>query len=332
MARKRGQAITMTKSLDSEDLKFLKKTANEINGLLTEMSGYLNVLQNVVRESGEEARLMPMMTDTLTRASDLAESIQQHIYRKEGHTEALDFLKTDEATTPLPASKSGSENSKTPAKKAGPVRIQPVKNTGNSSSPQTTAASTAPEDTQETPPSTSTPDAAEKTSVRNFGILDSEREEPDTAPEKENPRKFEATGHKMPSSRNIDSCLVGNQETILVVDDEKNILLLVEMMLRSANYKMLKAHDGEEALAIFADRAEEIDLVILDFSMNGMDGQELFERMRELKPEARILVSSGYAEADALKEMLAKGLKGYIPKPYSRDRLLFQIKTAISEK
>jgi CheY-like chemotaxis protein len=346
-------------NIEENDLRFFRSTANELNNLLTELSGYMEVMDSILRKSGGDQRLIPMMNDTVDRATNLTLAIQRHVYSKEGREAALEYAVD---TNPPPARPSASSPAEPPSA-AGPVE----KETGPSAQSSPAGESprprkilgldvpsraeenarhnpvditsghdeSSPEPHREARPGDSGESQAASSDVKETGPS---RPSADPARSRDResgsathaPPTFELnTGNSMGSSRNIDSALMGKQETILVVDDEKNILLLVEMMLRSANYRMLKAADGEEALAIFADQADEIDLVILDFSMQGMDGQELFERMIELKPDACILVSSGYAEAGALKEMMAKGLRGYIPKPYSRDRLLYQIKSVL---
>jgi CheY-like chemotaxis protein len=127
----------------------------------------------------------------------------------------------------------------------------------------------------------------------------------------------------------LDPGLMGGKQTILVVDDEKNILLLVEMMLRIANYRVLKATTGTDAIACYISRMEEIDLVILDFAMGDMNGREVFRQMVRINPAVKVLMSSGFAEMEDMREMLAEGLSGYIPKPYTKESLLHQVKSVL---
>lgn len=314
-------------SAGDSDLKFIKEAANQLNGLLTELSGFTSVMEQLLRSSSEGKELMPMMVGTLERASQLTQKLQTFIYEKEGHGEAARIISQEimsGRTTPAFPSRPG------PAR----IPLGPMRQVLPAGPPALDSASYA----KETPAFDQSPALEQAPALGGGSADDAEASSSSTGRvSAEEPGKAPAlasaisTGETAPkSSRSVDPGLMGNNEYIMVVDDEKNILMLVEMMLKSANYRLLKASSGEEALVLFDEHADEIALTILDFTMEGMNGRDVFLRIIEKQPEARVLMSSGYAEASALKEMLAKGLRGYIPKPYSRDRLLFQVKSVLS--
>ncbi len=117
----------------------------------------------------------------------------------------------------------------------------------------------------------------------------------------------------------------GHTATILVVDDEEAVRGMAAAALRHAGYKVLLAADGPEALEIFHVRSNEIDLVLLDMTMPHMTGEETFRALRRMKPEVRVLLSSGYNEIDATSRFVGKGLAGFLQKPYRARDLIEQV-------
>ncbi|MEP6685692.1 MAG: response regulator [Verrucomicrobiota bacterium] len=121
----------------------------------------------------------------------------------------------------------------------------------------------------------------------------------------------------------------GNKEFILVVDDEAEIAELASEMLAEEGYKVIVAPDGFEALRIYQKMGKQIGLVILDFFLPVMDGDAVFDELRALNPDINVVLSSGFAEQNKLGAMLALGLRGFIPKPYTREKLLAQVRSTL---
>jgi CheY-like chemotaxis protein len=121
----------------------------------------------------------------------------------------------------------------------------------------------------------------------------------------------------------------GNRELILLVDDETEIAELAAAMLTDEGYRVILAKDGFEALKIYGQIGKRIALVILDFFLPVMDGDAVFDELRTLNPEVAVVLSSGFAEQSKLGTMLAQGLKGFIPKPYTAEKLLEQVRSTI---
>jgi CheY-like chemotaxis protein len=121
----------------------------------------------------------------------------------------------------------------------------------------------------------------------------------------------------------------GNRELILLVDDEAEIAELASAMLTDEGYRVILARDGFEALKIYQQIGTQIALVILDFFLPVMDGDAVFDELRALNPEVAVVLSSGFAEQSKLGAMLAQGLKGFIPKPYTAEKLLEQVRSTI---
>ena len=121
----------------------------------------------------------------------------------------------------------------------------------------------------------------------------------------------------------------GPRELILIVDDEDFVTLLAQRVLTDEGYRVITAKDGFRALEIYKQSQDQIGLVILDFTMPIMDGSEVFSELRMINPHVPVVLSSGFTEQDKLKWMLAKGLRGFIPKPYTQQKLLLQVRSTL---
>ena len=121
----------------------------------------------------------------------------------------------------------------------------------------------------------------------------------------------------------------GPRELILVVDDEAEITELASAILACEGYKVITAKDGFEALKIYQRIGKSIGLVILDFFLPVIDGDAVYEELRALNPHIAVVLSSGFAEQSKVASMLAQGLRGFIPKPYTRQKLLEQVRSIL---
>jgi CheY-like chemotaxis protein len=121
----------------------------------------------------------------------------------------------------------------------------------------------------------------------------------------------------------------GNRELILIVEDEVEVAELAAEMLIAEGYKVIVAHDGFEALKIYERIGKRIGLVILDFFLPIMDGDAVFDELRTINPNVSVVLSSGFAEQHKISAMLTQGLRGFIPKPYSGDKLLAQVDSTL---
>ncbi len=121
----------------------------------------------------------------------------------------------------------------------------------------------------------------------------------------------------------------GTRELILLVDDETEISELASEMLADEGYKVILAKDGIEALTIYQKIGPHIGLVVLDFFLPIMEGDAVFDELRALNPDVNVVLSSGFAEQSKIGAMLAQGLRGFIPKPYTREKLLQQVRSTL---
>ena len=121
----------------------------------------------------------------------------------------------------------------------------------------------------------------------------------------------------------------GEKELILIIDDEALIVTLAKRMLTDAGYRVVSAAEPFQALEIFKQLHEEVDLVILDFTLPIMDGSEVFEELRKIRANVAVMLSSGFAEQEKVRAMLAQGLRGFLPKPYTQAKLLLQVRSTL---
>ena len=121
----------------------------------------------------------------------------------------------------------------------------------------------------------------------------------------------------------------GARELVLIVDDEPEIAEFASTILAEEGYKVIVARDGFEALKIFQQIHREIGLIILDFFLPVMDGDAVFEELKAINPGVDVVLSSGFAEQNKIGAMLAQGLRGFIPKPYTREKLLGQVRSTL---
>ncbi len=112
-----------------------------------------------------------------------------------------------------------------------------------------------------------------------------------------------------------------NGRTILLVDDEPRVRAVAESYLRRLGCHVLSAADGFDAVRLFGLRHEEIDAIILDYTMPGMDGATASRRLRVIRPEVPLLMTSGHDEAEVRANSGVQDLAGFVAKPYNLRQL-----------
>ena len=114
---------------------------------------------------------------------------------------------------------------------------------------------------------------------------------------------------------------INGNGTILIVDDEDLVLGTGSKILEKLGYTVLEATGGMEAVEIYKENKEDVDLVILDMVMPGMGGGKVFDTIKEINPEVRVLLSSGYSIDGQAAEILQRGCDDFIQKPFSINKL-----------
>ena len=112
------------------------------------------------------------------------------------------------------------------------------------------------------------------------------------------------------------------QRTILVVEDERVMLRLLERFLSRQGYQVLLAADGEQAIDGYCRHKTEIDVVLLDVGLPKVSGVDVLRKMKKENPDVRVVVASGYLNAQMKTEMYRAGVKAFVDKPYLLPEML----------
>lgn len=111
--------------------------------------------------------------------------------------------------------------------------------------------------------------------------------------------------------------IVRGSGTILLVDDEDIILTTGSLLLKELGYDVIIAENGEQAIQLYMDSRDQIGLIILDMIMPIMDGREAFRKIKTINPDAKIVISSGFAKDLNIADMFEEGLTAFITKPFN---------------
>ena len=122
----------------------------------------------------------------------------------------------------------------------------------------------------------------------------------------------------------------GAGQLVLVVDDEMLIREALVSTLTSNGYRAYTAEDGSDALALYFQRAKEIDVVLTDLSMGQMDGVTLIRSLRRVDPQVRVIVSSAQLQKETMAILTGLGVKAFLDKPYTGDKLLRTLQAVLA--
>ncbi len=138
----------------------------------------------------------------------------------------------------------------------------------------------------------------------------------------------------LPSAGDVSASKIGKtveampasfEGTVLLVDDEINVLSLGKRMLERCGFTVITARNGREAVDLFAQDSESIRCVLLDLTMPFMDGRETLREIRRIRRDARVIMTSGYTEQEVIARFQELGPVGFIQKPYSYQALIQKI-------
>lgn len=117
--------------------------------------------------------------------------------------------------------------------------------------------------------------------------------------------------------------------TVLVIDDEEDIRDVVQSVLESRGVRVLLAEDGPQGVEQFRRHAGEIDVVLLDMTMPGMSGDSVYRKIVGIRPDARVILSSGYSKQEAFARLDDAHMAGFVHKPYTAQALIDTIGAAM---
>lgn len=111
--------------------------------------------------------------------------------------------------------------------------------------------------------------------------------------------------------------IIKGSGTVLFVDDEPMVLEVGAKLLEKLGYEVIQAKGGREAVQIYAERQGTIDLIILDMIMPDMGGGEAYDRMKEMNPNVKVILSTGYTKDGRAAEIMARGCDAFLQKPFT---------------
>ncbi|MCJ7614931.1 MAG: PAS domain S-box protein [Desulfobacterales bacterium] len=120
--------------------------------------------------------------------------------------------------------------------------------------------------------------------------------------------------------------------TVLLVDDEEDIVEVGQRLLEALGYRALIAKGGEEAIEIYRKNRKHIDIVVLDMVMPNIGGGKAYDRMKEIDPDVKVLLSSGYSIDGEANEILKRGCNGFIQKPFNINEVSEKIREILEKK
>jgi CheY-like chemotaxis protein len=128
------------------------------------------------------------------------------------------------------------------------------------------------------------------------------------------------------------AAIIKGSGTILLIDDEKMILDVGIELLEELGYTVQSAMSGQEAIDVFQKDRDKIDLVIMDMIMPGMGGGETFDRLKEIDPDLKVLLSSGYSINGQATKILRRGCDGFIQKPFNMNQLAEKVQQILANR
>ncbi|MGF1656907.1 MAG: response regulator [Verrucomicrobiales bacterium] len=312
--------------LDRQEIKWLEGSANELNNLLQNIHGYAQRSADHLKDDPVAQDYLNVIVRSVGKAAVVLSGLHDYVVACQKY---LEPKPPEPPSDPYSSTSPELQDGELPSDRAhdSSVPLEPPLPSDLSIEESAPAATTPSSE----PPFSPAPPSSAPT-LQTTDAAETLTETP--APPSEIPPEYFAAAADVKKG-NVDFSGVpivnpdGNRELIMVVDDEVHVSRLIQMMLTEADYKVVVAPDGFSAIQIYRKIHTAVDLVLLDFSMPIMDGGDVFEELRLVNPRVAVLLSSGFPQEAKLSKMLAKGLRGFMPKPYTKEKLLTQIRSAL---
>ncbi len=141
-----------------------------------------------------------------------------------------------------------------------------------------------------------------------------------------------ASDKKVIQEKRLARKILKGTETILLVDDEEMIIEVNQEILKALGYKTMIARSGKEAVEIYINNREKINMVIMDMIIPGMSGKDFYGNLKKIDPGIKVLLSSGYSISGQAAEILEHGCNGFIQKPFKMRELSVKIREILDGK
>ncbi|MBN1574229.1 MAG: response regulator [Deltaproteobacteria bacterium] len=140
---------------------------------------------------------------------------------------------------------------------------------------------------------------------------------------------FPAESEKKEDTEKIDIKAMGGTESIMIIESEEAVLLILKNILTEAGYTVYAYDSGEAGLKAFREKEKPTDLVILDFIMPDIGGEEVLKKLLEIDPDIKVILSSGYSEVNQYRDVINLGAAGLVKKPFMANKLLREIREVL---
>ncbi len=137
---------------------------------------------------------------------------------------------------------------------------------------------------------------------------------------------------RQPASRPEMAGMGGERGGVLLVEDEEMLIDLLQTFLEENGFRVFQARDGEEAVRVYEKNRNDIDVVLSDMGLPKMGGWEAFQKMKEINPDVKSILASGYLDPVLRAEMIRAGAVDFIQKPYVPEIILERIREIIDSK
>ena len=118
---------------------------------------------------------------------------------------------------------------------------------------------------------------------------------------------------------------------MLVIDDEQTVRRIAKNALERHGADVILAENGREGIELFRRLADKVELVLLDLTMPDLNGEEVFRRLKEIQPDVKVVLSSGFNEVEVIERFTGKGLAGFLQKPYTSAALSAKVAEVFRE-
>jgi len=125
--------------------------------------------------------------------------------------------------------------------------------------------------------------------------------------------------------------MANNHRTVILIDDEPALLYVNRVILEGEGYRVLEAKTGNKALEIVKTFPGDIDAAILDIELPDMDGETVCKQIRELRPNLKVIMCSGYLVDGSVQAKMHEEASGFMEKPYGLSTLLWTLKEVLEE-
>jgi CheY-like chemotaxis protein len=120
--------------------------------------------------------------------------------------------------------------------------------------------------------------------------------------------------------------------TILVIDDEEIVRRTAHTALQRSGFRVMTAENGRDGVELFRTWMDQISAILLDLTMPLMSAEETLERLREIRPDVPVVLTSGYNQQDALRRFDSKILAGFLQKPFTSAELTRRMQDAVAQR